>query len=182
MSNFITAMVYGESQLRWVLPGVRTAYEKTRDDAAAEGITITVADFGGARTAGIVAQLIKWRDEAVAAGQPSYRVAPYGVTKHGLGAAVDFHVTKHPTTMTEAQAYARVGALARPHGLLWGGNFSSPADPFHLESQQTIDQLTPRWAAWQKDPAFPRMGAAEWSLLAVMALLFMAFIFLARSR
>lgn len=181
MSNFVTAMVYGESQLRWLLPGVQDAFAKTRADALAEGITIKVADFGGARTEGIVAQLLKWRDEAVAAGQPSYRVSPFATTKHALGGAVDFRVTAHPSSMTVDQAYARVGALARPHGLVWGGNFSSPADPYHLESQQSLAELAPRWAAWQKDPKFPRLGFADWTLLAILAILFAAFLYLARS-
>lgn len=180
--SFFRPMVYGESQLSYLLPGVREAFEKTRADALREGIVLEIPDFAGARTADIVAQLIAWRDEAVRRGEPFYRVSPFGLTKHALGGAIDFRVKSRPNTMTDAQAYARVGALARPHGLLWGGNFSDPADPFHLESQQSLDQLRPRWDAWQNDPAFPRIGAAEWSVLAVLAVLALAFLFLVGSR
>lgn len=176
MTTFLPAMVFGEGQLDYVLPGVRTAYEATRADAAAEGIVIAVANFGGARTSAIVEQLLAWRDEAVANGEPSYRVAPYGKTYHGYGGAVDFHVESHPATMSESQAYARVGALARPHGLVWGGTFSAPADIYHLQSQQTLAQLAPRWDAWVASPEYPRMGAAEWSVLAVVALLAILFV------
>lgn len=181
MSSFLPAMVEGESQLRWLLPGVRDAFAKTRADAAAEGITVSVADFGGARTQTIVQQLIAWRDQAVRNGEPYYRVSPYATTKHALGAAVDFKVETRPAGMTLAQAYARVGALARPHGLLWGGNFPPPADVYHLESQQTLDQLAPRWAAWQKDPAFPRMGFAEWGVVLALALLAFVLVYFLRS-
>lgn len=163
-------MVYGDSQLRWVLPGVREAFEKTRADALAVGIKIKVNDFGGARTPGIVSQLIEWRDKAVAQGEPSYRVSSFEKGKHGVGGAVDFSVTSHPVSMSEDAAYAKVAQLARPHGLVWGGTFSAPADIFHLESQQTRDQLQTRWNEWVKSPQFPRMGVAEYSILAALAI------------
>lgn len=170
-SAWPTAMVSGESQLRWLLPGVQDAFAKTRADAAREGIILRVRPFGGARTSAIVAQLLAWRDEAMKAGEPYYRVSPFATTKHRYGGALDFEVVQKPAGMTTAQAYARVGELARPHGLLWGGNFSAPADIYHLESQQSLDQLAPRWAAWQNDPSFPRLGAAELSVVVVLALL-----------
>lgn len=176
------AMVYGESQLQFLLPGVQEAFAKTRADAAAEGITLAVKDFGGARTEPVVAQLLAWRDAAVKNGEPYYRVSPYKSTKHRYGAALDFKVTAHPSSMTAAQAYARVGALARPHGLLWGGTFSAPADIYHLESQQTLEQLAPRWDAWRASADYPRVGAVLLELLGVLALVLLVILYLLRAR
>lgn len=173
---FISKMVFGEDQLTYLLPGVQEAERKLRSDANALGITYKIADFGGARTVDIVSKLIRWRDEAVANGEPYYRVSPYSKTKHALGAAFDIRVTGRPDGMTLAAAYAKLGALARPHGLIWGGTFSAPADIYHFESQQTLAQLDPRWEAWKKDPQFPRMGAADWTVLVVLAILFIAFL------
>lgn len=179
--NFPSLMIYGDSQLGWLLPEVRLAYIKTRADAARIGIVIKVADFGGVRTPSITEQLITWRDEAVKRGEPSYRVSPFDKGKHGVGGAIDFKVVSRPSDMTMDQAYAKVGAIARTHGLLWGGNFSAPRDIFHLESQQTRAQLEARWNVWKQSPGFPKMGATEWAVLFGVAVVLAAVIFYIRS-
>ena len=173
--SFSPLMVYGESQLCWLPPGMRDAFAATRADAAGQGITIAVSDFGGARTPGITEQLTAWRDAAVAKGEPWYRVSPFALGKHGVGGAVDFRIVSRPATMSEETALARVGALGRNHGLLWGGNFRASggaADPWHLESQWSRDQLAVRWDAWTQSPDYPRLGAADWTVLVVLAALF----------
>lgn len=129
--------------------------------ATSNGIKYHIANFGGARTEQIVAQLIRWRDEAVAAGEPWYRVSPFTVGKHARGAAFDIRIDETPEGMTDDEAYAFLGKQAPQFGLIWGGRFrtsaSQPAaDPFHFESQQSLMQLDARWAEWVKDPKFPR--------------------------
>lgn len=169
-------MVFGESQLKYLHPNVQEAERKLRADAAAIGIEYKIADFGGVRNLDIVNQLIAWRDEAVARGEDYYRVAPFNKTKHALGSAFDIRVTKRPAGMSTSEAYAKLGALARPHGLIWGGTFSSPADPYHFESQLSLEKLSARWQEWVKSAAYPRMGFADWTVLVVIAVAFLLFL------
>ena len=159
----------GDKQLLWLLPGVQTAEKELRAFAASKGISYVIANFGGARTEQIVAQLIRWRDEAVAAGEKWYRVSPFKTGKHARGGAFDIRITGTPPGMTKDQAYAVLGRQAPQYGLIWGGTFSSPSDPFHFESQQSLAKLDARWAEWIKDPRFPQ-GYTDWLTVAIIVL------------
>lgn len=145
----------GDKQLRWLLPGVQDAEKKLRAFAASKGITYRIADFGGARTESIVALLLRWRDEAVAKGEPSYRVSGYKTGKHPVGGAFDIRIVSAPAGMSDDAAYRVLGMQAPQYGLQWGGLFGTPADPFHFESHQTRAQLEARWLNWINDPAYP---------------------------
>lgn len=158
----------GDKQLLWLLPGVQEAERKLRAFAASKGISYVVANFGGARTEQIVAQLIRWRDEAVAAGEPFYRVSPFKSTKHSRGGAFDIRILRTPPGMSKDEAYAVLGREAPKYGLIWGGTFSAPSDPFHFESQQSLAKLEARWAEWVNDPRFPQ-GYTDWLTLAIWA-------------
>lgn len=166
----------GDKQLLWLLPGVQEAEKKLRAFAASKGISYVIANFGGARTEQIVAQLIRWRDEAVAAGEPFYRVSPFKVGKHARGGAFDIRITGTPAGMTKDAAYRVLGMQAPQYGLIWGGTFSEPADPFHFESQQSIARLDARWAEWINDPRFPQ-GYTDWLTLAIITLVGLVILF-----
>jgi hypothetical protein len=158
----------GDRQLLWLLPGVQEAERKLRAFAASKGITYVIANFGGARTEQIVAQLLRWRDEAVAQGEPWYRVSPFKSTKHSRGGAFDIRITTTPKGMTKDAAYRILGMQAPQYGLIWGGTFSAPSDPFHFESQQPLSKLEARWAEWINDPRFPQ-GYTDWLTIAIIA-------------
>jgi hypothetical protein len=162
--------VTGDKQLLWLLPGVQDAEKKLRAFAASKGITYVIANYGGARDEQIVAQLLRWRDAAVEAGEPFYRVSPFKSTKHSRGGAFDIRVLTTPPGMSKDDAYRILGAEAPKYGLIWGGTFSAPADPFHFESQQSLAKLEARWAEWRKDPRFPQ-GVTDWVTLAIIALI-----------
>lgn len=150
--------VTGESQQDYLPPAMRAAMVNLRAEARALGIVTEIPDYGGARTKAITDQLIVWRDEAVKNGEPYYRVSPFETGKHGVGGAEDLRVTKRPAGMSLDQAYATLGRLAPKHGLIWGGTFSAPADPFHFESQKARAELSARWDAWRVSPEFPKPG------------------------
>lgn len=158
----------GEAQLRWLLPGVQTAEKKLRAHAASQGIEYIIAEFGGARTESVVSMLLRWRDEAVARGEPFYRVSPYKSTYHSRGAAFDIRITKRPAGMSLDDAYRVLGEYAPKIGLVWGGNFSQPADIYHFQSQQTLAQVEARWLNWINDPAYPSGFADPWVLGALV--------------
>lgn len=160
----------GEAQLRWLLPGVQEAERKLRAFAASKGITYHVADFGGARTESIVQLLLRWRDEAVAKGEPTYRVSGYATGKHPVGGAFDIRIDRTPAGMSKDEAYRILGVQAPQYGLQWGGFFSQPADEYHYESHQTRQQLEARWLEWVKDPAYPR-GYIDPVLMIVLAII-----------
>lgn len=101
--------------------------------AATAGIGFEIAEFGALRTKEQVALLIRWRDEEVAKGHPYYRVSPWEKGKHPVGGAADVRVTQYPAAMTRKEAYAKLGALAKEVGLVWGGTFPPPADIYHFE-------------------------------------------------
>lgn len=149
--------VLGESQLKFLLPGVQTAEQRLRARANALGIFYKIADYGGSRTPEITARLIQWRDDSVAAGKPYYRVSPFSVGKHGVDGAFDVKVITWPAGMTREEAYEKLGALATPDslGLMWGGKFGYPRDVYHFESQQSREQLAVRSATWRADKESP---------------------------
>ena len=72
------------------------------------------------------------------------RTAPGGIvthrdgitrrSRHQDGQALDFVLRVDGTSVWEDEArYLALGELAERHGLTWGGRWSSPHDPYHLE-------------------------------------------------
>lgn len=181
--------VYGEDQVKALLPGVQKAVTGLRADARVIGIETEVKDFGGARDETIVTQLLAWRDANVAKGRPWYRVSPFKNTYHARGGAIDLKVTARPAGMSLTDAYAALGKIAPRHGLVWGGTFKPVAgqtaatslDPYHFQSAQSLDRVTARWNEWVKSPEFPRRGAAELAVIVALVVLALVFLFL-RSR
>jgi hypothetical protein len=122
------------------LPALVRAYNELYYLAAQAGITIGIADYGGLRDEATTAQLIAWRDEAVAQGGEDayYPVAPYGESKHDYGGAFDVKIF----AATVPDALDRVGALAPQCGLTWGGTWPGKAqDRPHFELELTLDEL-----------------------------------------
>jgi hypothetical protein len=135
--------------LRGCLPALIEAEAKLRASAAALSILYDIADYGALRTKAIVAQLQKWRDEAVAEGEPYYRVSDYIHGYHPRGAAFDIKITSWPhQQMSSNQAYATLGQLAPTCGLRWGGHFPPPADIYHFELAITLLEATNEYAAF----------------------------------
>lgn len=131
------------------LPELIAAEAKLREKANGLGILYTIADYGALRSKAIVDQLLKWRDEAVAAGEPSYRVSGYTHGYHPRGAAFDIRITNWPhQKMSSNQAYALLGQLAPTCGLRWGGHFPAPADIYHFELAITLSDATTKYAAF----------------------------------
>jgi hypothetical protein len=117
-------------QILTALPELRDKEAAFRDAMDAIGMAYSLPDYAGVRTAEQQAQLIQWRDEAVAQGEPSYSVAPVGSTFHEYGAAFDITITK-PTNPGDGD-YATAAEVGQGVGLR-PGYFFSPPDPFHFE-------------------------------------------------
>jgi hypothetical protein len=131
------------------LPTLVEAEAKLRAKAGTLNILYEIADYGALRTKAIVAQLTRWRDQAVAAGEPTYRVSNYTHGYHPRGAAFDIRITNWPhATMSSNQAYAILGQLAPSCGLRWGGHFPAPADIYHFELAIALDEATKEYAAF----------------------------------
>lgn len=187
----------GLSRLANVLPRLRDRELALRAAAAAKGIEYDFPDYAGLRTPTDTAQLIKWRDEAVAiarrdaeakrraqggtpvqvklagdvaANRAYYRVAPADASFHGVGSAFDIRIRKVPPGMTTDQAYKVLGAIAPSIGLRWGGTFSSPADPFHFELAITRDAAADLWRAFLKSPEAQRATAQTFAIVPALGL------------
>ncbi len=131
------------------LPSLIDAEAKLQAKAAALDILYALADYGALRTRAVVTLLIKWRDEAVASGEPSYRVSGFTHGYHPRGAAFDIRITNWPhATMSSNHAYSILGQLAASCGLRWGGYFPAPADIYHFELPITLDEATQQFAAF----------------------------------
>jgi hypothetical protein len=105
-------------------------------DFNAIGGDLTVPDYGGFRTYETQAQLVKWRDETVAAGGAYYAVAPAGQSSHETGRAVDVKVVTTPPGMSDP--YRWLADRGRAIGLVAGFYFhggppAKGSDPFHFE-------------------------------------------------
>ena len=120
----------GLFQLALALPDLKAKELQFRTTVDQAGMAYSIPDYGGVRTAAQQAQLVKWRDEAVAQGEPYYDVAPPDLTFHGVGAAFDVNLTK-PSNPTDGD-YATLAEIAVSVGLRPGYFFSKP-DPYHFE-------------------------------------------------
>ena len=129
------------------LPALVDAEMALNAKAAALDILYVIADYGALRTKAVVQLLEKWRDEAVAKGEPYYRVSNYTHGYHPRGAAFDIRITNWPhAKMSSNQAYATLGQLASSCGLRWGGHFSPPTDIYHFELAISLDEATRLYA------------------------------------
>lgn len=145
------------------LPELTSAIEALKARARADGIEVDTADFGGVRTEADTSRIMKYRDDdygvyvknlaklfpgrtptAKAIWRP---IAPFGSSMHNYGAARDLKITKRPPSMTEAEAYRRLGSHAPECGLKWGGTFKKKVDPPHFELPITLAQAKARWLA-----------------------------------
>jgi D-alanyl-D-alanine carboxypeptidase len=127
------------------LPALVAAYYALQDAAASRRIAFGVADYGGVRDAATTAQLQEWEQQAVAAGQSPYPVAPWGQSKHDVGAAFDARIIDDGGW---PDPLAKLGELAPQCGLTWGGTWPKPdTDPRHFELEATLAALRPQWAA-----------------------------------
>lgn len=136
------------------LPTLRNKATALENYAATLGILFGYPEYSGWRSQADTAQLIKWRDEAVAAGGPSayYPVAPYGQGYHGKGAAFDIKVVKWPAGRSSEWAYQQLGSYAPRIGLRWGGLFHAPnTDPYHFELAVSLTDAQNLFNAWQDE-------------------------------
>ena len=147
------------------LPELATAHDALASAAADMGILFHIADYGGLRDEATTEQLIAWRDQAVAAGQDYYRVAPYGHSYHDFGGAFDVRVDDDGGL---ADPLAVLGRLAPAAGLRWGGTFPPPADTPHFELAIDIGDLKGRWAAYQAQPSQAGPGQGGGAVLGVL--------------
>ena len=158
------------ARLDGTLPETRAKERTLRDRAERElGIVYVIPPYGGERTPADQAQLVKWRDEAVAAAREKarragksaaeieragkaawYPVAPVASGKHPKGGAFDVKIVKHRET-TNDRAYRKLADLARSIGLTAGYYFSRP-DPFHFELPLSVAELARRFDAFSSTP------------------------------
>jgi hypothetical protein len=134
------------------LPDLQTAAQQLHDAAVDQlGYGFTVPDYGGLRTLADQQQLVKWRDEAVAAGQPYYQVAPYGQSRHEKGGAFDALPDGAKQGDTSDPRLAELGALGESLGLTWGGRWEGKKnDPWHFELAVEWSDLGDAWDAFTR--------------------------------
>jgi hypothetical protein len=177
-----------DSELQGVLPALIQAKDALRTKAKAKGVTFTIADDGGLRTAGRTAQLIQYRTDSMAkarilalhagasaadaekaAQKEYYRVSPAEKSYHTVGAAFDIAIVRRPPGMSWDDGYKTIGMLAQSVGLRWGGYFSAPRDVFHFELREPRATYAVQFAQMIKTggATTPR-GTASGMLLAVV--------------
>lgn len=128
------------------LPALVAAYTALQRAASPLGITFTVADYGGLRDQATTQQLQQWEAQAVAAGQKPYPVAPWGESKHDVGAAFDARIVDAGGW---TDALLQLGSLAQQCGLLWGGTWpGTKEDRPHFELPASLAELRTDWSAF----------------------------------
>lgn len=170
------------AMLLGTLAELREKEARFRAACAAVGIEYVIADFGGLRTEAQVAQLIKWRDEAVAAarkkgGEAAAKKAWYPVATtekgfHPVGGAFDIKITKHREANLDA-AYARTWTIAPAVGLRALGSY----DPFHFELPYPRAQVAARFAEAVKSAAVTvaKVGGGGAAIAGIAVLAFSLF-------
>jgi hypothetical protein len=168
------------------LPDLVARWNATVADAAAEGIVVEIADFGGYRTESDTALILKYKQQdydayaqaALAAGHTplpitgpwddgsARPIAPYGSSYHDFGAARDFTISHYPKElgMSYADAVRRVQELAESNGLRSGHDFGDDA---HLELPVTLDVARQMWADYQASSGGIGSGTAVVVILAL---------------
>ncbi len=135
------------------------------------GGDVGIAEYGGFRDAATQAQLVKWRDDSVAAGGPFYAVAPPGHSAHETGDAFDLQWNDAPDGWTMAQFQKELADYAPELGLragyyFHGGPPNKGADPNHFENA-TIEPDTGVEGVTPAEPS----GSASSTLVAGLAVL-----------
>jgi hypothetical protein len=137
------------TRLAGTLPELQGAAAQLHTRALAElGIDFTIPEYGGLRTEQDQAQLVAWRDEAVARGEPYYQVAPFGQSRHEQGGAFD--ALPKGATVGDATdpRLAQLGALGESIGLTWGGRWTGKKyDPWHFELALSWSDLVDAFAS-----------------------------------
>jgi hypothetical protein len=141
MASFTPAGLW---QILTALPELKTKEAAFRDAMDKVGMAYSLPDYAGVRTEAQQAQLVAWRDAAVAQGEPWYPVAPPGSTYHEYGAAFDITITT-PANPQDSD-YAMAAEVGTGVGLNAGYFFDSP-DPFHFELDYSIAQVQQMWTA-----------------------------------
>lgn len=130
--------------LAGALPELRAAYDALDQYARSIGISIALADYGGVRTEADTTQILQFRDADYAVALRAGVIRPdttlrqfrpinaFGTSWHNYGAAFDVRIIARPSSMTDGQALAKLGAAAGRFGLRWGGTFTTPDTP-HFE-------------------------------------------------
>ncbi len=161
------------------LPELAYLWEELESSAAAEGIGIAIADFGGYRTEADTLEILDYRARDYAAYAARARaagrvpesiddfrpIAPYGSSFHNYGAARDFKISYKPPAMTEAAAVARVGAIAERLGLVSGRRFN---DPPHVQLDVTLEEAAAMWDEYSAGAGegSSSSSSAAWALAA----------------
>lgn len=125
------------------LPELRDKESAFRVAMDGVGMAYNLPEYAGVRTPAQQAQLVQWRDEAVAQGQRWYPVAAPGNTYHEYGAAFDITITT-PANPGDAE-YVLAAEVGTGVGLTAGYFFKRP-DPFHFELPYPLTQVQQLWA------------------------------------
>lgn len=145
-------------QIATALPELRDKESAFRTAMDAMGFTYSLPDYAGVRTEAQQAQLVAWRDQAVADARAAavkngtdpdaaakaayYEVAPPNTTYHEFGAAFDIQITT-PDNPTDDD-YANAAEIAQGVGLVPGYFFSTP-DPFHFQLDYDLATVQQMW-------------------------------------
>ncbi len=156
--------------LTGVLPDLARAYQLLTDAASVDGITFTVAPFGGLRTAADTAKILHYREQdyhqAVLANPDTARIpigqwrpiAPWGASYHNFGAAFDVKILRDGGLGQEG-ALRRLAEYGQDFGLRWGGTFprtahSGPDYP-HFELAIPLTTAKAKWLAYTTEQGIP---------------------------
>lgn len=131
-------------QILTALPELKDKETQFRAAMDQIGYAYDLPDYGGVRTEAQQKQLVQWRDEAVARGEPYYDVAPPGTGFHPYGGAFDITITT-PANPTDNE-YGTAAEVGVSVGLRPGYFFSRP-DPFHFELDLPLETVKQMWAA-----------------------------------
>lgn len=141
------------ASLAGILPELRDAEAKLRQLASENGITYSIADFGGIRSESDTTRILRYRDNDYAVYVAAMKrqnktpitkelwrpIAPFGGSMHNFGAAFDVSII---TGNLQA-----LGALAPKAGLKWGGTFVHRKDYPHFELPISLNDAKAKWEA-----------------------------------
>lgn len=164
------------------LPALLELWDQLVTAAAAQGITIDVADYGGFRTAADTADILNYRDAdykvyvaaQLAAGLPiadenTWRpIAQFGQSLHDYGAARDVKIVSAPSTMSGLAVVAAIDTAAESLGLSTGASYG---DPLHVQLPISVDEAAGEWndyvaAGGGAPSSSSASSAAAWIVLA----------------
>lgn len=150
-------------QLVGALPELQRADARLTALAGQQGITYTVADFGGVRSLSDTTRILEYRDTdyrayvdalrarnplAVPQAKERWRpISAFGLSFHNYGAAFDVTVTGYPVALGAAGALAVLQRLAPAAGLVSGVTFPTRRDPPHMQLPITLAEARRRFLA-----------------------------------